>query len=636
MISSTSWRRRIALAAAALAVVLAYWPGLSGSWFFDDYANIVYNPSVQPARLGAAELLAAALSSPASDFGRPLASLSFVANHAINGMDPFGWKLTNLAIHLLNAWLVFVLAHALLSTPARDRDPSGTLLTALLIALGWAVLPINLAPVLMVVQRMESLANLFVLAGLIGYVRGRQHMLADGAGFARCTASLLFATAFGLLAKETAALLPLYAVLIECFLFRFRHHAGGQDRRLGGLFVGVLVLPMLVGGAWLLPKLLQPETWAMRDFTMATRLLSEARVVVDYIGWTLLPLPQALSFYHDDFVISRGLLSPWTTLASLLFLVLLAALLPWLARRSPVTALGIALFLGAHLLTGTVLPLELIFEHRNYFASFGLLLALVPWLSRPALPFMSARRIILGVLLLWWIGLTAWTAHAWGEPLRLARELAVRAPDSPRAQFGYGRELLTRSGYDLQSPLLAQAFSVLDQAGAMPGSSILPEETLILTYSLMQKTAETRWWDRLIAKLAAKAPSSEDVDALAALVGCARDRRCRLPHASMQAALDAAESHPRRNAKLLTIRGDWAWSVLGDRTTGERYASAAVDAQPNDADARITLIRMNIVIGNLAKAQQQLDALRERFGQLKNQQMELQQLIDARTPSPNP
>ena len=50
--------------------------------------------------------------------------------------------------------------------------------------------------------------------------------------------------------------------------------------------------------------------------------------------------------------------------------------------------------------------------------------------------------------------------------------------------------------------VLAEAFVVLERASAMPGSSILPEQTMILTRSLMQGSIEARWWDRLVAKLA--------------------------------------------------------------------------------------------------------------------------------------
>src|SRR5690606_7873134 len=100
-------------------------------------------------------------------------------------------------------------------------------ITAALIAGGWMLLPINLTAVIYVVQRMESMANLFVLLGLVGYVTGRRRMLAGragngGHGLLLCLTSLTIATVFGLLAKETAVMLPLYAFLIEWIVFRFR------------------------------------------------------------------------------------------------------------------------------------------------------------------------------------------------------------------------------------------------------------------------------------------------------------------------------------------------------------------------------------------------------------------------------
>ncbi|MGB8716450.1 MAG: hypothetical protein WCD66_08815, partial [Rhodanobacteraceae bacterium] len=60
---------------AMFAVTTAvYWPGLSGSWMFDDYPNIVDNNGVQPESASVGDLVGAALSSPSSRFKRPLAS----------------------------------------------------------------------------------------------------------------------------------------------------------------------------------------------------------------------------------------------------------------------------------------------------------------------------------------------------------------------------------------------------------------------------------------------------------------------------------------------------------------------------------------------------------------------------------
>ena len=290
---------RRALVLALALTVLVYWAGLHGSWLFDDYPNIVDNHGIQITHSDLSSLINAALSSPASDFKRPLASLSFAANYRIAGLDPFSMKLTNLVIHLLNGVLVYFLGRQLLelATPSPSSERHGRL--AAWLAMAWMLLPINLTAVLYVVQRMESLANLFVLAGLLGYLAGRRRMLHEQktSGAWLCLISVVLATGIGLLAKETAVLLPLYALCIEWIAFDFgKYQQGRRDRKIIGVFVLTLLLPMLIGLAWLLPHLWQPDAWAVRDFTMKTRMLSELRITASYIGWILAPLPHELSF----------------------------------------------------------------------------------------------------------------------------------------------------------------------------------------------------------------------------------------------------------------------------------------------------------------------------------------------------
>ena len=551
------------------------------------------------------------------------------------------------------------------------------------------LLPINLTGVLYVVQRMESMANLFVLLGLIGYVAGRRRMLRvvsardDDAStpvqhasslrdFMLCVFSITVPTAVGILAKETAVMLPLYALLIEWVLFHFALRNGRKDRRIIALFLLVLLLPMVLGLAALLPGILTPETWATRDFTLGTRLLSEARIVTDYIRWTLLPTPDALSFYHDDFRVSTGLLTPWTTLASMLFLAGLIALMLWLRSRLPLVTLGIALFLGCQLLTGTIIPLELIYEHRNYFASFGLLLALVPLLAAPpcaptddapgnpeqptprrsapcarssssqgeeafahsvrsytghddvegegiavesvptteespdgtkisfqpgALPLALPRYALLAGLMLCWTVLTALTAYAWGNPLRLAEDLASRAPQSPRAEYELGRTYIVYSHYDPASPFTKLAYAPLERAMRLPDASILPEQALIFMNARMQLPIKDAWWNSLIAKLEARKSTVQDESSLGALTQCVREHQCKLPKQRMMEAFYAALSHPDPSARLLAMYGDYAWNVLDDHALGLRMTEDAVKASPAEPAYQITLIRMLAALG---------------------------------------
>ena len=121
------------LAALALTTIV-YWPGLYGGYLFDDYPNIVENHGVQPHDASVPTLVRAALSSPSSEFNRPLASLSFAANYLATGLDPYWMKLTNLVIHLLNGLLVFLLARALvLSAPGPGKRSSDAAQTPLLV-----------------------------------------------------------------------------------------------------------------------------------------------------------------------------------------------------------------------------------------------------------------------------------------------------------------------------------------------------------------------------------------------------------------------------------------------------------------------------------------------------------------------
>lgn len=638
-------RRGYTLLVLALVLTTAvYWPGLSGGWLFDDFPNIVNNHGIQPKNIDFGTLVHAALSAPASDLKRPLASLSFVANFVIGDMNPWGWKFTNLVIHLLNGVLVFVLSRLLVIRTEEqiqpDRHRQATIVAAC-IAGAWMMLPINLTAVLYVVQREESLANLFVLLGLIGYVMGRTAMLSAASperswrNFALCCASVVIPTMVGTLAKETAVMLPLYALCAEWVFFAPAARAAPRDRapsqlrrfdwRIIALFMVALLLPLLIGLAWLVPGLIDPASWATRDFTLGTRLLTEARVVMSYLAWTVFPTAGALSFYHDQYQISSSLLTPWTTLASIVALLTLTALAVRLRRRSPLIALGILWFLSCHLLTGTVLPLELVYEHRNYFASFGVMVALVPLLTAPArpmpsdaqnadrmpgtLPLALPRHVLLAGLFLCWSSLTLMTAYAWGDSLRQARDFASRAPDSPRAMYELGRMYVIYSGYNADSPYTKLAYDALEKAAALPESSILPQQALIFMNSRMHIPAEDRWWDSLITKLQARKSTVQDESSLEELSSCQTIGECDLPKQRMLSAFLAALSHPNPSARLLNMYGMYAWEVLNDHALGVRMLQEAVAANPKEAAYRVTLIRMLTDMNRLDEARQALSAL---------------------------
>ena len=83
--------------------------------------------------------------------------------------------------------------------------------------------------------------------------------------------------------------------------------------------------------------------------------------------------------------------------------------------------------------------------------------------------------------------LTASTAYAWGNSLRLARDLAERAPDSPRAQYELGRSYIIASKYNPDSPYTPLVYPPLEHAAKLPDSSILPQQALIFFNARMHR-----------------------------------------------------------------------------------------------------------------------------------------------------
>jgi hypothetical protein len=604
-----------------------YAPGLSGGFLFDDYPNIVDNPAEQPQHLSLRSLAAAALSSPSSQFKRPLSALSFALNDLATGLDPFWMKLTNVVIHLVNGllfyWLTALLLASLRGTASSATGPPAVgppnereRLQAALVAGAWMLLPINLTAVLYVVQRMESLANVFVVAGLLGYVVARRRSLrGESGGTWRAALALIAGTVVGFTAKETAVMTPLYALVIEAFVFRFRRGEGGRTPRVDWgvalIFVLLLLLPLILGLIWLLPQVLSASDWDTRNFTLGQRLLSEARVVLDYLRWIVLPPPQALSFYHDNYHASTGWLTPWTTLPSVIGIGLLLALIAFLRQRAPRVALGLALFFACQLLTGTILPLELVYEHRNYFASYGVMLALVPALAgavgyvQPAL-----RWTLLGALFLLWAGQTALTSYDWGNPLRLARTLAERAPDSPRAEYDLGRTLIIASNYDPHSPYTREAYAPLERAMHLPGSSILPEQALIFFNSRMGLPLKDAWWQAMIDHLRTHPVTVQDESSLDALAHCADDGQCRLPPQRMVDAFLAALSHPPISVRVLVSYADFARGTLHDIALSTRLMHDAVQRSPHTLPYRITYAGLLLAVGDCDRARTQIAYLR--------------------------
>jgi protein O-mannosyl-transferase len=621
---SAMWGWLIVGVAAAITAA-AYSPGLHGGFVYDDFSFLVGNAAVQVTEGSLAEWVRAAMSFPAgTNQGRWLGMLSFAGNHFFTGMDPYGFKLTNLVIHLLNGLLLFLALRALfdfhhVSRPARiERTRFDTGLAAAALAALWLVLPINLTGVLYVSQRLESLSNTFVFLGLWWYLRVRLAHWRGEKGSVGMWLALIVSTGIGVLIKESAILLPLYTFCVEFALTGGRNREGRWSRPVIALYGGLLLVPLIGGLIWLAAWVDGSRSYG-RAFDIPQRLMTEGRVLIEYMVWTLTPSLDALTLYHDDIMVSRNLVDPPTTLLSLLAIAGLIGISFWQRARRPLLALGILWYFGGHLLTATVIPLMLAFEHRNYFPSVGLLLAVAALLVLEG-PRVRIRTIafVTTAVFCFYAFTTALRALEWSDPTRLSLSEASKRPRSSNAQFARATVMLGNMRRPDGMPMVEDAFVVLEDGSRLPGAGAYFEQELITQSAQRGRPIESKWWESFIRKLGVQPPSVSDARALSLLNHCFMDKRCGSDITPLKRAYDAALSHGNTPATIWNVHAEFAWHLLGDRAEAERDMRAAVARSPFDINAQSNLAILLLAMEKLDEADRELDRLRARnwFGML--------------------
>ncbi|MFC3650347.1 hypothetical protein ACFONN_02225 [Dyella humi] len=476
-------RYLLALLVTLVLTAVAFWPALSGGFIFDDYPIFAENPVAHVTWNW--QSWQALWTWSHANIQRPLAMFSYALNYALGG-ETWGFKAVNLALHLLNTVLVWLLSRRLLvtgwalssanqNTPARQID-----FWAIGLTLAWAIHPLQVSTVMYVVQRMELMGYTFTLLALLAYWRARrlQQMGQYAWPWLLLCGGL---TLIGYYAKETAVLVAGYAFLLELTVLRFAAYRPAVSRAWKVAYALAVISAIAIFLGYLLPHYATASAYADRGYSAWQRELTQLRVLPMYLDWSLLPLPSRLYFYYDNYSVSTSLLDPISTLLGGLFLIFLLSLALWMRHRRPLLALGIGWFFVAQTLTSSPLPLELVFEHRNYPALFGVLLAITDllWLIQSRL---QSRLIVIiaPILILNLAVLTTLRAATWGNPLLLSSTLAQNNPDSSRAALDLARHYIVISGDDPQKPIYALGIRELQRAAALPSSTIMPEDALLI------------------------------------------------------------------------------------------------------------------------------------------------------------
>ncbi|MDX1697617.1 MAG: hypothetical protein R3308_04985, partial [Thiohalobacterales bacterium] len=617
----------------ALLAAAVYFPGLAGDYLFDDTTNLLNNRALELQSLDLDTLRRAAFSSQSGQLRRPVSMASFALNRYFLGVDPYSYKVINLLIHLLTGLGLLLLARQIVESYRQLHKPdlSPAVVRWLPVAAAglWLVHPLNLTSVLYIVQRMTSLSSLFMVAALCLYLAGRRRMLDGRPGLHLIITGLLVFGGLAIFSKETGVLLPLYILVLELILFRFRNGAGTVDRRIIAFFLACIILPLAAGTLYLVANFDTFANYAARNFTLTERLLTELRVVTFYLQMIVAPSVQQLGLYHDDFPVSTGLLAPPSTLfAALLLGALLAAGLV-LRRRLPLVSLGILWFFVGHLLESTVVPLELVHEHRNYLPMFGIILALAGLIILlPVTRISRSITVTVPVMLLVILASITWLRSLqWSSSVDHAIYEARHHPDSPRAQFAAGRihARLTLNGHEEHAD---KALHYLSRASELDPTEIMPATTIVKFNYLIDRPVDPALFDDIIDRLARYPVTPSDINSLQDLAGCLGER-CQVPEAVVDRIFETALRN--ENPRLLSVYGFYLINKRQDIHKGLALFERAVERKPAEPQYWKNLINLLMVMARFDEAEARLEQFRglKPYGSAEADFTMLQQEIDA-------
>ncbi len=441
-------------------LTVVYWPNLSGHFLLDDYINI---EPLKAKKYTFDSIWHSVTKEGIGPHARPVSKFSLITTLAFHGSSSWGFKYHNLITHLLIALLLFWLSGRLLQNHVNYNK---AWFIAALASVLWVVSPIQVSTVLYPVQRMAQLAALFTVSGLLNLsfafesLKKKRNKAAILFGFIIFPLTLLLAS----FSKPNGLLLLPHALLLG-FVLPFYKNTHLLKSYIFRTLLFFIILPIILGTSYLLLYWDQLIDFSMRNFNLQDRLLTQINVVVFYLKLILLPQLSDMALFHDDFPITRTL-NITTIFSGLTLLILIVS--AWLIRnKKPFLTFGVFWFFVAHLMESTIFNLEMVFEHRNYLASFGLMLVLAVSISQLTIS-NSIKYTICFFSVVILISMTSIRSNTWRNDALLYQVTMQDHPRSSRALSAYANILLNKNKFEEARKYLIKSISIKPkEAGAL-------------------------------------------------------------------------------------------------------------------------------------------------------------------------
>lgn len=452
------WPHWLVLLLLLAPMALAYASALSNGFVYDDHFEIAHNPRirslqdlttyfVRPVKQGS-------ITEQTSQYHyRPLLWLSFLVDYKLWGLRPFGYHLTSVLLHLINAGLLYLLLFRLFQT--RSLAFASSLL--------WGLHPVHTDAVTWISGRPFTLSCSFALFALLLFHTSQEQQGrrkgAAAAGSAACVG-------LALLSYEAAISLPAIALLLDWAKAR-REGRTWRPSLAHLLLWGVLAAYILLRFT-IVPVGKSVSTWAGITDQLGTRLLRTPGLILVYLK--LLALPLRLSPDHSPEIPRPTAVWEATVWVPIILLVALVGLAWRMRQRSWVPLVGLVWFGLALAPVANLLPIyKLIAERFLYLPSVGISLAAVAGckvaLDRslqqyPGYPWRRAVTVILALFIAGYGLRVSLRNRDWRDDVTLFLAAVEASPQSPQSYANLGRAYLMNSQYQPAEQAYRQAIAL--------------------------------------------------------------------------------------------------------------------------------------------------------------------------------
>lgn len=348
-LKNSFWRFALVL---AVATFIAYQPVWRAGFIWDDDDHLTANPAMT-----APHGLQMIWSSLSVSRYYPLTLTSFWIQRHLWGLNPMPYHLVNVALHVINGILIFLLLRRL-------RIPAPWLAAAL-----WVLHPVNVESVAWITELKNTQSGIFFFLALLCFLRF------EAEGKRRWYLLALLCGLAALVSKPSTVVLPL--ALLLCVWWekgRWRWIDLLQTIPFFALALGMSAITVIeqrghVIGAG------TPE-W---NLSMAERLAIAGKAVWFYAAKLVWPVP--LSFIYSRWPVGTTSFSSWIPLLGLVAV----GILLWVRRRS---SWARAAIFGLGFFVAALLPIlgffdvfffrfSFVADHFQYLASIGLIALVV-------------------------------------------------------------------------------------------------------------------------------------------------------------------------------------------------------------------------------------------------------------------